>query len=171
VQQLLTLARQDPQDAQVHHESLDLDRLAREVIADFEPMAQRDGLTLTLVSQGPLHVRGDGDSLRVMLGNLVDNAIRYTSRGGVIVRVRQRGSDAVLEVEDTGTGIPADERARVFDRFYRVPSQKVEEEEGSGLGLAIVKRVADRHRGRITLDTGPGGSGLRVTVELPAGNS
>lgn len=171
VQQLLTLARQDPQESQAGQQSVDLDRLAREVIADFEPMAQRDRLTLTLDSQGPLYVRGDGDSLRVMLGNLVDNAIRYTSRGGVIVRVQQRGGDLILEVEDTGAGIPAEERARVFDRFYRVPGQKVEEEEGSGLGLAIVKRVADRHRGRITLDSGPGGSGLRVSVQLPAGNS
>ncbi len=171
VQQLLTLARQDPQESQGGQQSVDLDRLAREVIADFEPMAQRDRLTLTLDSQGPLYVRGDGDSLRVMLGNLVDNAIRYTSRGGVIVRVQQRAGDVILEVEDTGAGIPADERERVFDRFYRVPGQKVEEEEGSGLGLAIVKRVADRHRGRITLDSGPGGSGLRVSVQLPTGNS
>jgi two-component system OmpR family sensor kinase len=101
----------------------------------------------------------------------VDNAIRYTSRGGVIVRVQHRGGDVVVEVEDSGAGIPADERARVFDRFYRVPGQKIEEEEGSGLGLAIVKRVADRHGARIALDSGPGGSGLRVTVQLPAGNS
>jgi two-component system, OmpR family, sensor kinase len=174
VQQLLTLARQDPQESQAGQESVDLDRLAREVIVDFEPMAQRDGLTLTLNSPGPLHVRGDGDSLRVMLGNLVDNAIRYTSRGGVVVGLQQRGGEVVLEVEDTGAGIPAEERARVFDRFYRVPGHKVEEEEGSGLGLAIVKRVVDRHAGRIALDSrsaGSGGSGLRVTVQLPAGNS
>jgi two-component system OmpR family sensor kinase len=171
VQQLLTLARQDPQDAAAGPTSVDLDRVAREVVADFEPMAQRDGLTLTLDSQGPARARGDGDSLRVMLGNLVDNAIRYTSRGGVVVRVQQRGGDVVLEVEDTGAGIPADERTRVFDRFYRVPGQKTEEEEGSGLGLAIVKRVVDRHGGRISLDSGTGGAGLRVTVQLPSGNS
>jgi two-component system, OmpR family, sensor kinase len=171
VQQLLTLARQDPQESQAGQESVDLDRLARDVIADFEPMAQRDGLNVTLDSPGPLYIPGDGDSLRVMLGNLVDNAIRYTSRGGVVVRVQRRGGHAVLEVEDTGAGIPADQRERVFDRFYRVPGQKLEEDEGSGLGLAIVKRVADRHGGRITLDSGAGGSGLRVTVQLPAGNS
>jgi two-component system, OmpR family, sensor kinase len=170
VQQLLTLARQDPQDSEADQNWVDLDRVAREVVADFEPIAQRDELTLTLDSQGPLHARGDSDSLRVMLGNLVDNAIRYTSRGGVTVRVQQRGSDVVLEVEDTGAGIPADERARVFDRFYRVSGQKVEQ-EGSGLGLAIVKRVVDRHRGRVNLDSGTGGSGLRVTIELPSGNS
>ena len=170
VQQLLTLARQDPQEPEAGQASVDLDRLAHEVVADFEPMAQHDGLTLTLDSRGPAYVRGDRDGLRVMLGNLVDNAIRYTSRGGVIVRVQQAGSDVALEVEDTGAGIPIDERARVFDRFYRVPGQETEE-EGSGLGLAIVKRVAERHGGHVTLDSGPGGSGLRVTVHFPSGNS
>jgi two-component system OmpR family sensor kinase len=170
VQQLLTLARQDPQDADASSTAIDLERLAREVIADFEPMAQRDGLVLTLDSEGPLQVRGDRESLRVMLGNLVDNAIRYTSQGSVTVRMRAKEKAVVLEVEDTGAGIPADERARVFDRFYRVPGQKADD-EGSGLGLAIVKRVADRHGAGVTLDSGPGGSGLRVTVELPSGNS
>jgi two-component system, OmpR family, sensor kinase len=170
VQQLLTLARQDPQEPEAGQASVDLDRLAHEVIADFEPMAQHEGLTLTLESQGPLQVRGDRDSLRVMLGNLVDNAIRYTSRGGVIVRVQQMDSGVALEVEDSGAGIPVDERERVFDRFYRLPGHKAEE-EGSGLGLAIVKRVAERHGGHVTLHSGPGGSGLRVIVRLPSGNS
>ncbi|HTS51921.1 MAG TPA: ATP-binding protein [Burkholderiales bacterium] len=170
VQQLLILARQDPQQPEEVQAVVDLDRVAREVVADFEPMAQRDNLTLTLDSQGPLRIRGNGDSLRVMLGNLVDNAIRYTDRGSVTVRVHREGGEAILEVEDTGTGIPADERGRVFDRFYRVPGQEAGE-EGSGLGLAIVKRVADRHGGRIALDSGGGGSGLRVMVRLPDGNS
>jgi len=170
VQQLLTLARQDPQDAEAGFSAIDLDRLARDVIADFEPMAQRDGLALTLDSEGLLQVRGDRESLRVMLGNLIDNAIRYTRQGSVVVRLRAKGEHAVLEVEDTGTGIPAAERARVFDRFYRVPAQKAND-EGSGLGLAIVKRVADRHEATVTLDSGRGGSGLRVTVEFPSGNS
>jgi len=170
VQQLLTLARQDPQEPEVDRASVDLDRLAHELIADFEPMAQHHRLTLALESQGPAHIRGDRESLRVMLSNLVDNAIRYTPRGGVIVRVQQKGNDVKLEVEDTGAGIPVDERERVFDRFYRVPGHKAEE-EGSGLGLAIVKRVAERHGGHVRLDSGSGGSGLRVTVQLPCGNS
>jgi two-component system, OmpR family, sensor kinase len=170
VQQLLTLARQDPQEPEAGRASVDLDRLAHEVIADFEPMAQHRKLALALESEGPLHIRGDMESLRVMLGNLVDNAIRYTERGGVTVRLQQQGEDAALEVEDTGAGIPVDERERVFDRFYRVPGHDAEE-EGSGLGLAIVKRVAERHGGRVALDSGSGGSGLRVTIRLPCGNS
>jgi two-component system, OmpR family, sensor kinase len=169
VQQLLTLARQDPEQGEVHT-AVDLERLAREVVADFEPLAQRDSLALTVESDGRVHMRGAGDSLRVMLGNLVDNAIRYTERGGITVRVRHRDRQAIVEVEDTGAGIPAEERSRVFDRFYRVPGQNPGE-EGSGLGLAIVKRVVDWHGGEIRLGSGASGSGLRVTVTLPVGNS
>ncbi len=169
VQQLMTLARQDPQEPEEAHAPVDLDRLVREVAADFEPLAERNGLSLDLDSHAPLQILGDEDSLRVMLGNLVDNAIRYTPRGGTVtVRARAEGPDAVLEVEDSGPGIPADQRDRVFDRFYRVPRQD-ETVEGSGLGRAIVKRVIDRHRGRIALDSGKGGSGLRVSIRLPAG--
>jgi signal transduction histidine kinase len=168
VQQLMTLARQDPQEPEQADAPVDLDRLVREVAADLEPLAQRNGLTLMLDSRAPLEIRGDQESLRVMLGNLIDNAVRYTPRGGTVtVRARAEGSDALLEVEDSGPGIPADQRDRVFDRFYRVPRQDASE-EGSGLGLAIVKRVVDRHRGRISLDTGEAGSGLRVTIGLPA---
>jgi len=169
VQQLLTLARQDPQHGEVHT-AVDLDQLAREVIADFEPLAQRDSLALSLESDGPVHMRGARDSLRVMLGNLVDNAIRYTERGGITVRVRSADGQAIVEVEDTGAGIPAEERSRVFDRFYRMPGQSTGE-EGSGLGLAIVKRVVDWHGGQINLASGASGAGLRVTVSLPFGNS
>ncbi len=171
VQQLLTLARQDPQEPEGADAPVELNRLAREVVADLEPLAQGAGLSLELESQAIPQILGDENSLRVMLGNLVDNAIRYTPRGGtVIVRTRADGADAVLEVEDSGPGIHPDQRERVFDRFYRVPTQDASE-EGSGLGLAIVKRVVDRHRGRISLDSGAAGAGLRVTVRLPTGKS
>jgi signal transduction histidine kinase len=80
------------------------------------------------------------------------------------VRAFRRGADAVLEVADDGPGIPADERARVFDRFYRVPGTDA---PGSGLGLAIARQVADLHHGRIELDDGLGGRGLTARVVLP----
>jgi two-component system, OmpR family, sensor kinase len=114
-------------------------------------------------------VIGDEDSLRIMLGNLIDNAIRHTPDGGTITtRVAGDNADAMLEVEDTGPGIPADQRERVFDRFYRVPGHDAGE-DGSGLGLAIVKRVVERHRGHIELKSGASGTGLRVAIRLPAG--
>ena len=137
VQQLLTLARQDPHEPGGADAPVDLDRLVREVATDLEPVAQGAGLRLDLDIRSIPQVLGDEDSLRVMLGNLVDNAIRYTPRGGtVIVRALAEGPDAVLEVEDSGPGILPEQRERVFDRFYRVPTREASE-EGSGLGLAI----------------------------------
>ncbi len=95
---------------------------------------------------------------------MVDNAVRYTPVGGrVTVRCERDADSLQVAVEDTGPGIPEDERERVFDRFYRGQSA---EGSGTGLGLAIVSQVAEMHRGRVTLDAGPQG-GLRVLVRLP----
>jgi two-component system, OmpR family, sensor kinase len=167
VQQLLTLARQDPQLLDVDSENVDMHQLAREVVADFEPQALLHRQTLRLDSPADaVLVRGDREALRVMLSNLIDNALRYTpSQGSVIVRASREGDAALIEVEDTGLGIPPEQRLRVFDRFYRVP--RAASEEGSGLGLAIVKRIADRHTGTVSLDDAVSGSGLRVSVRLP----
>jgi len=81
-------------------------------------------------------------------------------------RIMRETGSVVIEVEDTGPGIAAEQRARVFDRFYRVASATAD--EGSGLGLAIVKRVVDRHAGTVTLDDAAAGRGLKVRVRLPA---
>jgi two-component system, OmpR family, sensor kinase len=98
--------------------------------------------------------------------NLVDNAVQYTPSGGTVdVRVTTYDGRVCLVVIDSGRGIPAAARERVFDRFYRHESAGV---TGSGLGLAIVRKVAERHGAAIELDDGPGGRGLRVTVTFPA---
>ena len=104
----------------------------------------------------------------MLLRNLLDNALRYTPDGGqvdVLVRREQAatGTGAVLEVFDTGPGIPEPERARVFDRFYRVPGTA---SSGSGIGLALVRTIAERHRGRVDLGPGRDGRGLSVRVTL-----
>jgi two-component system OmpR family sensor kinase len=107
------------------------------------------------------HAWGDADGVRTLLANLVDNAIRYTPPGGrVDVAIRTQGAHVILEVADTGPGIPADERQRVFDRFYRVPGAGG---SGSGLGLAIVKAIAERSWASVTLEDTPGG-GLTARV-------
>jgi two-component system OmpR family sensor kinase len=117
-------------------------------------------------------VDGDAAGLRTLLSNLVDNALRYTPAGGrVDVAVERRASDAVLTVRDSGPGIPAAERGRVFGRFYRAPTAAAADQAGSGLGLAIVRRIADRHGADVTL--GPGirnssGEGLGVAVAFTA---
>jgi signal transduction histidine kinase len=98
---------------------------------------------------------------------LVDNAVRHTPRGGSVrVRVRAEGADAVVEVEDDGPGIRAEDMPRVFERFWRAPGSAG---GGTGLGLAIAKSIVDLHDGRITVTNRPEG-GARFSVRLPAAN-
>jgi len=166
VAQLLTLAREDP-DAPVDMTApVDVSALARSTLQDFEAPAQAKGLDLIGRIDDGVAARGSATALRALLGNLVDNAIRYTPAGSVTVRAYARDDGAVLEVEDTGPGIPAAERERAFDRFFRgetAPSG------GAGLGLAIVRRIAQRHGARVELLDAPGG-GLLARVVLAAGS-
>jgi signal transduction histidine kinase len=127
-------------------------------------VARAKSIELDLESQPGSRVQGDEESLRMLVDNLVGNAIKYSPAGST-VRVRvQRDDDAVqFVVTDEGPGIPPELRARVFDRFYRAPDQ---DQPGSGLGLAIAKSVADRHGASLDLCDGPDAKGLMVRVRL-----
>ena len=119
-----------------------------------------------LSADRPVSTLGDADALHIMLGNLVDNAIKYTPPGGVVdVTVMTDAGKPCWVITDSGPGIAVAERARVFDRFYRRQTAGV---TGSGLGLAIVQRVAQRHRAAVELADGANGRGLKVTVRFPA---
>lgn len=159
VDQLLTLARLDPEEP-IPEEPVSLDRLAEEICAAHGPAALDKGVDLELEAQ-PATVAGSADMLRILLRNLVDNAIRYTPAGG---RVSVTVAPGRLSVSDTGPGIPPEERQRVFDRFHRLDGQDT---EGSGLGLSIVARIAERHRATVSLHTAESGHGLRVTLRFP----
>jgi signal transduction histidine kinase len=166
VQQLLAMARLEPDAAEKPFAPVALDALAQSVVTELAPVAGARPVTVALVRVEPVTVSGNEDALRLLVNNLVDNAIRYAPAGGrVEVRAFRGGSDAVLEVADDGPGIPAEERGRVFDRFYRVAGTDA---PGSGLGLAIVRQVAGLHHARIELTDGLGGRGLTVRVRLPA---
>lgn len=164
VEQLLTLARSDPGEATGDFDLIDLSAAASRALADTHALAAARHIDLSLEHTVAVPVKGDREALRTLARNLVDNAVRYTPPGGS-VRVRCRTADAetLLEVIDTGPGIAAADRARVFDRFYRRANAN---ETGTGLGLAIVKAIAARHRARVVLDDAPSG-GLRVTVSFP----
>ena len=173
VEQLLALARAEPEivakstvtDGFV---AVDLALLASEAVAMHVSLANDRGIDLGLAEDagGPVVVVGDRDALVTLLGNLIDNALRYTSRGGrVDVAVARRDGSIVLSVTDDGPGIAAHERERVFDRFHRGDAARAAgDTRGSGLGLAIVRRIADRHGAKVELHAPSGGSGLVVAV-------
>ena len=166
VEQLLTLARADPAAGEAAREPVDLMELAQSVHHAHEAEAAARGCAFALeLRDAPLVVDGNLVSLRTMLDNLVDNSIRHGGAQAIALRA-QRGAagEAVLVVEDAGRGIPAAERERVFDRFYRAEGAS---EGGTGLGLAIVRRIAQAHGGRVELADGAGGKGLRARVVLP----
>ncbi|MCB1954714.1 MAG: sensor histidine kinase N-terminal domain-containing protein [Rhodocyclaceae bacterium] len=167
VGQLLTLARQEPDsEGGMTPVSVDLADLVGQALADHAAIADQRQIDLGADERAAgTRVEGDAGALRTLVGNLIDNAIRYTPAGGrVDVNVRRHDGVPVIEVADTGPGIPPAERARVFDRFYR---RAGESQPGSGLGLAIVKAIADRHGARVELDAAPAG-GLLVRVVFPA---
>jgi two-component system sensor histidine kinase QseC len=164
VQQLMTLARLDPDGPSLEHRRLNLAKICAETLAEVANAALEKNIDLSLDADAPVPVRAQAAPLAILVRNLAENAVRYTPAGGH-VRVSARIFDGFpeLRVEDSGPGIPASERTRVFDRFYRLASG---EGLGSGLGLSIVRRIADLHGATIALDEAPGG-GLAVVVRFP----
>lgn len=164
VAQLLQMARLEPGVREHHPEPLRLDRLAAEAVGGFSARADERDVDLGLSPSEPLTVRGDPHDLRVLLDNLLDNALRHTPRGSrVDVEVRAEGGLAWLCVGDNGPGIPAGDRERALQRFARLQPGKT---TGSGLGLAIVAHIVQRHGGQLRLEDTPEG-GLRVRIGLP----
>lgn len=166
--QLLALARNEPEgQGDKTFAELDLNQLAQECTAYWVPVALEKNIDLGFEGIPiQVSVRGDATSLTEMLGNLIDNAIRYTPSGGhVTVIVSNSPDGAMLCVEDDGPGIDPQHRERVFERFYRILGSG---QSGSGLGLAIVAEVAKRHGATITLNTGYGGVGTLISVRFPS---
>ncbi|ARP81049.1 sensor histidine kinase [Bordetella genomosp. 8] len=169
VNQLLLLARAE-NPATVGMASVDLNVLACEQTTQWAPQALNIGIDLGFEEAGqPAAIAGNAILLAELLNNLIDNALRYTPAGGrVTVRVCAIPGGALLEVEDSGPGIPSAERERVFDRFYRVLGTAA---EGSGLGLAIVREIAQKHGATVQLmdHPTPGSTqrGLKVAIRFP----
>ncbi|GJI90859.1 ATP-binding protein [Duganella hordei] len=164
VQQLLTLARQEqPRDPP--RTDCDLLGLAQQVVADHAIYAESRRIDLGVAADA-LAVRATVqlEGMAVLLSNLVDNALRYTQPGGQVdVATGLEQGRPWLRVVDNGPGVPAEERERLFDRFYRPDGNAV---WGCGLGMSIVKSVADAHGALVRLDANPAGTGLMVTVVL-----
>lgn len=162
--QLLALARAEPSQFEKSRlEPLELDKLVEESIQHFVQEADKKDIDLGFDLQ-PTRVRGDRFLLRDLLDNLIDNAIRYSPpAGAVTVSCRQSPEAGVITVEDSGPGIPAGDREKIFNRFYRIDHGA----PGSGLGLAIVRDIAKDHDARITLQPATSGSGTIFVLEFP----
>jgi len=170
VGQLLVLARQESGEAANSAPAgrVDLEQVMAQCVTAALPQAQARGIDLGVAQAEAASVPGEAAALRILLGNLIDNAIKYAPVGGrVDVSLLRPDDDAgtLLCVEDNGPGIPQAERERAFDRFYRLADGKA---EGSGLGLAIVRTIADRQGASVRLDRSERLGGLRATVRFGA---
>ena len=164
-EQLLTLARLDPENMARQHRPVELTATARMTAGLFETAAQARNISLGIAGGDGISVRGNAELLQVLLRNLIDNAIRYTPDGGAVnVAIRQDENAVELSVADSGPGIPEAERERAMHRFERLGKSR---SDGSGLGLSIVARIAELHNARFQLGQSDAG-GLRATVRFAA---
>jgi signal transduction histidine kinase len=168
-QDLLTLARSDVGGLELMTAPVELSAIASDVVRRTTPLANSQGIQLSLHASDAHDdvVDADPDRLQQVLLILIDNAIKHTPSGGKVeVRVRRHGQQAEVEVADTGSGISPEHLPRIFDRFYRADKARAREQGGTGLGLAIAKMLVDAHHGHLQV-TSQLGVGTQVTVSLP----
>ncbi|MEA2486885.1 MAG: hypothetical protein QOF16_539 [Actinomycetota bacterium] len=164
VDDLLLVSEIDAGKLKLELNNLDLGALARESLESARPQAEVSGIILDFSAHGPLWLNGDRMRLRQLLDNIISNAVKFTPRGGrVAVRTSQSNGSALLEVEDTGMGIPANEQEHLFERFFRTQAAEDSAIQGSGLGLAISQAIAQAHGGLIDVTSQDGvGTTFRV---------
>ena len=168
--QLLRIARAEAAHAGADSSPLALQPLAGEAIERHVAAARARDIDLGVTRLEPATICGAASDIEMVLDNLLSNAIRYTPAGGKVdFALYREGACAVIDVVDTGIGIPAAERARIFDRFYRVLTVAGDGDtaDGSGLGLAIVKSICERHGAAVEVDAGPNGIGTRFRIFWP----
>ncbi|MCX8060157.1 MAG: ATP-binding protein, partial [Aquificaceae bacterium] len=168
VEDLLILTRLESGEERLKRETINLRLLVEEVFELLESQAQERGVRLYNEVREGFKVKGDWDKLFLLVKNLVDNAIKYNRPdGSVEVRAYQRDGSAVVEVSDTGVGIPREHLPFIFERFYRVEPSRSRERGGTGLGLSIVKHIALSHGGKVQVESKEGeGSTFRVCLPL-----
>ncbi len=167
VNDLLELSRIEAGLVRVKWEKVDLGSLLDDTVAAFAGDAEAKGLALTwAVAEGATMIESDGDRLRQILWNLLDNALKYTDAGWVRMHAETTHDGVAIRVADSGPGIPRDDLPRVFERFYRVDRSRAQTTPGTGLGLSIVKHLTELLGGRVEL-TSQEGRGTTFSVILP----
>lgn len=167
IDDLLVLARME-NPALLTQEAMDWSQLVQEICTGLQPMAQQKGLTIhTATIPAPVAMVVDRSDLTRALTNLLENAIRYTpEQGSIHIRVEMTDHEVTFVLQDNGVGIPAEDLPHIFERFYRSPNARQLDQTGTGLGLAIVKKVAERHHGRIEVESTEG-QGTTFRLRLP----
>jgi heavy metal sensor kinase len=167
VEGLFAISRLDAGEAQAELVKFDLGKLASSTTDQMSLLGEDKNIKITCAAANDVWVEGDRARMKQVVVNLLDNAIKYTPKGGAVgLNVRTRDGKAVLEVTDNGMGIPANSLPRVFERFYRVDEARSRELGGAGLGLSIVKSICAAHHGRVEATSTPG-EGSVFRVELP----
>jgi signal transduction histidine kinase len=164
---LETLTKLEANALVMERAEVDLVQLAADLVHRLRPRAMAQGLELDVRIDAPGLVEGDRMRLEQVGMNLLENALRYTKRGAVVMRVRREGDRVAWSVEDTGVGIPRDVLPRVMERFFRVDPSRTRATGGTGLGLSIVGGIVERHGGSVHIDSAEG-QGTVVTIWLPA---
>jgi signal transduction histidine kinase len=166
VSSLLTLAQADNGQNGLNRSTVNLSNVIENVSEQFEPIAETKGIGIELELSDGIIINADKERLHQLLVILLDNAIKYTSSGRIIVGCQQQSGNIVLKVFDTGCGIPPDDLPHVFDRFYRGDKARNRDSGGTGLGLAIAKWIVEAHGGKIQAESKVG-VGTEFTVTLP----
>ncbi len=162
VAQLLKIARYEAQTKATALAMIDLNASVKDIIADLIPLADHRRIDLGLIQNDPTTILANAEDIRILICNLLDNAIRYTPSGGQVdIRIAHDGENALVEISDSGPGIPDGLLPRVFDRFFRAAGQHT---DGSGIGLSIVQAIAERASAKVTLANRPERPGLIASV-------
>jgi len=168
VESLLVISRLDAGEARMERARFDLAELTATTVEQLRLLAEDKNITLVSNASERVEVEGDRARLKQVVVNLVDNAIKYTPAGGrVEVRVTREEGHALLEVKDTGVGVPKEALPHIFERFYRVDKARSRAVGGTGLGLAIVKSICTAHGGQVRVESAEN-NGSRFEVQLPA---
>ena len=171
VKSLLDLARIDVEKGALAKEPVRLDKAVTERFEHLKKLAFDNGVWLDILENRPVTVLGDQVRLSQLVYNLIDNAIKYTPRGGrVELSLAEKGQTAVFRVKDTGVGISAEDLPFIFDRFYRADKARTRDVGGAGLGLSICREIAEAHGGSIKAQSAPG-AGSIFTASLPLASS
>ena len=167
INQMLDFSKIDAGQMKIILEKLDLTEIVKDIVAIFKEVAERKGIKLRYIKKSKIPLLFiDKNKFERILTNLVRNAIKFTEDGSVLIRLESEKNMVILEVEDTGIGIPADHLPYIFERFRQVDGSTTRKFEGTGLGLTIVKESVDLMKGKVSADSEPG-KGTTFKVEFP----